>query len=60
MPEINLWKDDFDPASGVMSAMAESVPAKFSNGQPASNKVLKLGRYGEFARVGEIGVQASL
>jgi len=58
VPEINLWKDDFDP--NEMTAMGESVPAKFSNGQDASNKVLSLGRYDEFARTGSIGVLASL
>ena len=43
-----------------MTAMAESVPAQFSTGESASNKVLKLGNYDEFADGDAIGVQLGL
>ncbi len=58
VPEINLWKDDFDP--GEHRAMTQSVPAQFSTGESASNKVLKLGNYREFAGGDAIGVQLGL
>ena len=58
VPEIDLWKDDFDP--GEMKAIGQSVPGKLHTGEFASEKVLQLGNYGNFADGDYIGVLASL